>query len=278
MNHRKQKMNGFILSLWTAGCLFSGTCLSAAAQTQTGCCASSEPNHTSPVREIQAILDRMHQTAQTVSSLQADLNYLFTQDPELLDAKTLRLGTLFYQKGTGGSSSHLRISFDTLRQDDEPPQSRPEHYLFDGVWLSKIDVSLETIDRYQKAPADQPIGVFEFISHNFPMVGFTDPIQLQNEFQIEASPAPEDPNQPQHLFLKVRNNSRYKEDYTQMEVWIDQKNWLPVRLTAISVQGDLYDLKWNNLRINEKLPDSVFQIETPPHFRQNIHPLEQEKN
>lgn len=238
---------------------------------------ATDPNETSTTA-VQKILEQMHQTAQTVQTLRADLTYLFVQDPELLDAKTLRQGSLFYSKGTSGSRSHLRISFETLQQDTEAPQTRPEHYLFDGVWLTKIDVLLETIDRYQKTPEDQPVGVFEFISHNFPMVGFTDPQQLQKEFEIIASATPDDPNQPQHLRLNVRNTSRYKDDYSQMEVWIDRTRWLPTRLTAVSVQGDFYDLKWSNLRMNEKIPDSVFQIETPPHFRHNIHPFEQNPN
>lgn len=254
---------GLFLSFLTAGRIAGAACPSPA-----------EPND-SASGLVQTILEQMHRTAQTVQTLQADLTYLFIQDPELLDAKTVRQGKLFYTKGTGGTRSRLRISFDTLQQDEEPPQPRPEHYLFDGVWLTKIDCSLETIDRYQKAPADKPVGVFEFISHNFPMVGFTDPKQLQKEFEIRASAAPEDPNQPQQLSLKVRDSSRYKEDYTQMKVWIDRKLWLPIRLTAESVQGDFYDLKWNNLRMNETISDSVFQIETPPNFRQNTHPLEE---
>ncbi|HOK66474.1 MAG TPA: hypothetical protein PK054_02350 [Anaerohalosphaeraceae bacterium] len=268
-------MKNLCFQLWIFGILLPiGTVLAAAG---TDCPSSADPNNAS-FRTVEKILSQMHQTAQTIQTLRADLTYLFVQDPELLDSKTLRRGTLFYTKGTGSSRSRLRLSFDTLQQDEEPPQPRPEHYLFDGVWLTKIDWALETIDRYQKAPADKPVGVFEFISHNFPMVGFTDPRDLENEFEITASPAPEDPNQPQHLALKVRNTSRYKEDYTQMEVWIDRKNWLPIRLTAVSVQGDFYDLKWNNLRINETIADTVFQIETPPNFRQNTHPLEQKSN
>jgi hypothetical protein len=248
----------------------------AASPTESSCAAPTEPNNPSANTAVQAILDRMHQTAQTIQSLRADLVYLFIQDPELLEAKTLRQGVLYYTKSTGTSRPCLRISFDTIQQDEEAAQSRPEHYLFDGVWLTKIDIALETVDRYQKAPVDKPVGVFDFISHNFPMVGFTDPQKLKNEFEISALPAPEDPNQPQQLLLKVRPDSCYKNDYTQMQVWIDRKNWLPIRLTAVSVQGDFYDLRWNNLRLNEKIPDAVFQIEIPSHFHQNIHPLEPE--
>lgn len=246
----------------------------AASLRESSCTSPAEPNSPSASTTVQAILDRMHQAAQTIQSLRADLVYLFIQDPELLEAKTLRQGVLYYTKSSGTSRPCLRISFDTIQQDEEAAQRRPEHYLFDGVWLTKIDAALETVDRYQKAPADKPVGVFDFISHNFPMVGFTDPQKLKNEFEISALPAPADPNQPQQLLLKVRPDSCYKNDYTQMQVWIDRKRWLPIRLTAVSVQGDFYDLRWNNLRLNEKIPDTVFQIEIPSHFHQNIHPLE----
>lgn len=240
------------------------------------CCAgpdSTEPYRTATgVLTVKQILDEMHKAAQTLISLQADVDYLFIQDPELLEARSVRQGTLYYSKGT--PRSNLRISFHTVQQDEEEPQSRPEHYLFDGVWLTKIDWAMETVDLYQKAPADQPVGVFDFISHNFPMVGFTDPQKLEKEFYISVSPVPAEPNELQHLFLKVREDSIYKDDYTKIEVWVNRRTWLPVRLTAVSVQGDFLDLKWHDLRTNEPIQPEVFRIEIPAHFRKNTHPLE----
>ena len=214
----------------------------------------------------------MHNAAQSLNSFQAKLDYLFIQDPELLDAKTLRRGVVYYSKG---KPSHLRISFNTVQQDEETPELRPEHYLFDGVWLTKIDTALETIDVYQKAPTDHPVGVFDFISHNFPMVGFTDPKKLEKEFHITLAPATSaDPNDSRHLILDVRDDSLYKDDYTKIEVWMNNRTWLPMRLTAVSVQGDFYDLKWHNLWINKKISEDAFNIETPADFRKNVYPLE----
>ncbi len=259
------------LAMLTAGQGSLSTCRGA-------CCTSTdkaEPNAIcSPAAmTVQQILDQMHKSAQTLTSLQADLDYLFIQDPQLLEARTTRQGILYYCKGT--DKSNLRITFRTVQQDQEEPQIRPEHYLFDGVWLTKIDSALETVDLYQKAPADQPVGVFDFISHNFPMVGFTDPKKLEKEFVISVSDVPAEPNQPQHLMLEVRPDSIYKDDYTKIEVWVNRITWLPVRLTAVSVQGDFYDLKWHHLRTNEPIPQEVFNIEIPAHFRKNTHPLEQ---
>jgi hypothetical protein len=242
------------------------------------CCTNpdkAEPNAvcSQAAMTVEQILDQMHKSAQTLTSLQADLEYLFIQDPELLEARTTRLGILYYCKGT--DKSNLRISFRTVQQDQEEPQIRPEHYLFDGVWLTKIDHAMETVDLYQKAPADKPAGVFDFISHNFPMVGFTDPKKLEKEFVISVSRVPAEPNQPQHLMLEVRPDSIYKDDYTKIEVWVNRTIWLPIRLTAVSVQGDFYDLKWHHLRTNEPIPQEIFNIEIPAQFRKNTHPLEQ---
>jgi hypothetical protein len=242
------------------------------------CCTGpdkAEPNahDSTAATTVQQILEQMHKSAQTLTSLQADLEYLFIQDPELLEARTTRLGVLYYTKG--GEKSNLRITFRTVQQDQEEPQVRPEHYLFDGVWLTKIDNAMETVDFYQKAPADKPVGVFDFISHNFPMVGFTDPKKLEKEFVISLRQVPAEPNQPQHLMLEVRPDSLYKDDYTKIEVWVNRQTWLPIRLTAVSVQGDFYDLKWHHLRINEPIPQEVFNIEIPAQFRKNTHPLEQ---
>lgn len=267
----KQKYHIFMaMILW-------GIAYSSVSSCTTACCQSHEaadPNHTAKSEEtiMDRILDQMHNAAQAITSLRADLDYLFIQDPELLEARTFRQGVLYYSKGD--QKSHLRITFNTIRQDEEDPEIRPEHYLFDGVWLTKIDTSLETIDLYQKAPADQPVGVFEFISHNFPMVGFTDPKKLEKEFEISVESVSSDPNEPHHLSLDMREDSIYKEDYKKIEVWVSRRTWMPERLTAVSVQGDLYELKWHNLKINEKIPEDVFRIETPAHFAKNVHSLE----
>ncbi len=259
-----------------------GTALVATGHSNLPCLASSccqKPNSTkpadgaeSPAESLDQILNKMAHSVASLNSLQADVQYLFIQDPELLDARTLRKGILYYSKKD--QKSLLRISFNTVQQDDEDPQLRPEHYLFDGVWLTKIDTEMETIDLYQKAPADQPVGVFEFISHNFPMVGFTDPKKLEKEFEISLEASEKDPNQPYHLSLNVREDSMYKEDYTEIEVWVSPRTWLPERLIAISVQGDIYELEWHNPQINKTIAPDFFTVETPAHFRKNVHSLE----
>jgi len=232
---------------------------------------AQSPSPTDKTMPLSDILEKMQEAASRLKTLSADMDYLYIQDPELIDAKTLRKGKLYYKEGE--EESGLLISFLTSQQDGGEVQKRPEYFIFDGVWLTKIDMKLETVDRYQKAPEDNPVGVFEFISHNFPMVGFTEPNNLEKEFIISV---PE--NQPAdstHLHLTVKEDSVYRDDYRELDVWVDNQTWLPNRLTAWSTQGDFYDLKWTGIKINKKLENDVFTVETPDYFRKNTHPLQE---
>ena len=235
--------------------------------------ASGQENRPDPnqvtTRSLPQILSKMQAAANGLKTLSADMEYLYIQDPDLIDARTLRKGKIYYKDGS--KDSKLLMSFLTTQQDEGPIERQPEYFIFDGVWLTKIDMKLETVDRYQKAPEDHPVGVFEFISHNFPMVGFSEPNKLQEQFEITL--AKDQTPDSTHLHLKVKKDSIYKDDYTKIDVWVNNQTWLPTRLTAWSTQGDFYDLKWTDIKINKKLENNVFTVETPAYFRKNTHLL-----
>lgn len=238
----------------------------------------SEPNASTidPNSPLGQLLDKINAVAKNLKSCQAQMEYLFIQEPELLDSRTLRKGTLYYQKTDKGSV--VRINLDTVKQDDGQEQSKKEHYLFDGVWLTKIDYTLRQIDQYQQVPADKPADVFEYISHNFPIVGFTGTEILEKEFEISLVPGKEDEKDQKHLLLKVRPNSVYKDDYKQIDLWIDGKLFLPIRMVSLSVQGDIYDLRLTKPELNKTLSEKTFAIDAPDDFSKSVKTLEQKTN
>jgi outer membrane lipoprotein-sorting protein len=224
-----------------------------------------------PDEKLQNILAKIVDATRHLQTCQARLSYLFIQDPELLASRTLRTGMLFYTNG--GEQSRLRIQFVDLKQDDFEPEQRREEYLFDGVWLTRIDFKLKQIDRFQQAPEDKPIDVFDLVSHNFPLVGFSETEKLQNEFDISLKDKESDPNKPVCLLLKVKKDSKFHKEYEKIDFWIDPATYLPHRLLAYAVGGDLYDITFSDVQTNKKLENSVFTVETPADFRKNIEPL-----
>lgn len=131
----------------------------------------TDPNAIDPASPLGQLLEKINHAAKELKSCKATVDYLFIHEPELLDSRTIRKGTLLYQKTDKGSK--MRLNFDTVKQDDGDEQKKQEQYFFDGVWLTKIDFTLRQIDQYQQAPVDKPVEVFDYISHNFPIVGFS---------------------------------------------------------------------------------------------------------
>ena len=240
------------------------------SQTDPNKCPAKK--QTTEVNEINDILSRLNESAARLKSYQAEIRYLFIQDPELLDSQTLRKGRLFYKKDRAGSK--LRVNFDTMKQDDADEEKYVEDFIFDGVWLTKIDFQLEKVDFYQQAEEEKPIDVFEFISHRFPMLGFTKTQHLDKQFEITLI-IQKQPNSSNliGLHLKIKKDSTYKDDYKTINVWIDNETFLPAKLLAASTQGDIFDIQLLDAEVNKNLKNAVFKLETPQHFSKNRTPL-----
>lgn len=243
------------------------------------CCASTQNASAQPADPnsdpLKVILDHLQKNAAELTSCTAKIEYLIIQDPDLLDSHTLRKGTMSYLKSNG--LSRVLLKFYTLKQDDFDEQKRPETYLFDGVWLTKIDYALKQADIYQQAPEDKPLDAFDFISHHFPLVGFSGSKNFEKDFEVSLiqPAASENPNLA-HLLLNVREESRYSKDYKKIDFWIDKKLYLPHRVLALSTQGDIYDIRFLDIQTNKKLEKSVFVVEIPKDFAKNIESLNQE--
>ena len=259
-------------------------CLSPFAWSAASCCTKSKSKPPEPVvqdkqkteqndGEIDEILSKMNHAAKQLKSCQANLSYLFIQDPDLLDSKTLRNGVLYYQKKEG--RSQLRIRFDDIKQEDFEPENCRQEYLFDGVWLTRIDFKLKQTDLYQKAPEDKPIDVFELISSIFPLIGFSNIDQLRKDFDIRLPENPDESDKSIKLLLSVKKGSRYEKEYKKIDFRVASDTYMPEQIVAYSSQGDIHDIKFKEFEINKKLKKAVFTIETPSDFRKNIERLEE---
>lgn len=223
---------------------------------------------------VERILSDLRKAADSLRSYRAEIEYLFIQDPELINSTTLQKGMLYYVKND--KASKLKIDFQIMQQEDEEPEKRIQQFLFDGVWLTKIDYQTKTVDYYQKRPKNDPVDVFEYISHNFPMIGFAETDRLPKEFEISLpDDDPADPNALVHLHLKVKKNSIYKDDYKYIDFWVDPNIFLPARLIAVSTEDDIYQIDLKRPSLNKQLKDSVFQVDPPQNFTKYFHELKQ---
>ncbi|MHC4925981.1 MAG: LolA family protein [Planctomycetota bacterium] len=238
---------------------------------ETTCEAPEDPNTVDA--HLSQIFANIKSATEALKTCETEITYLFIQDPELLDSRNLRTGMLYYRKG---DKSELRIRFETLKQDDFEAQKRIEDYYFDGVWLIHVDHKLEQINEYQQAPEGKPVGIFELINRQFPLIGFSGVETLQKDFDIAIAKNGDNKSKSTiQLLLTVKKDSEYSKEYTKIDFWIDRATFLPSRIKAYKTQDDVNDIRFSGTKINKNLKKAVFKIETPAHFRKNRKPLKQ---
>ena len=252
---------GLGLLLAAMGTCWAGGCLASLGHRQ---------HKVADVNSLDSALKQLTRKTAELKSYQCRIEYLFSQP--LFESQTLRTGRLYYQKC--GGKSKLRINFQTLKQDDENQQKHIEHYIFDGVWLTRIDYQIRQVTKKQLAEPNQPVDAFELVSENFPIIGFNKIEDLKKQFEIELVEQKQgEPNDFIHLHLKVRPDSIYSSDYTSIDFWIDRKLYLPAKIVAVSTEEDIYQVGFLDAVVNEEIDKEVFEFKVPEGFGMEIIPL-----
>lgn len=230
---------------------------------------------------LDEVLGRLNESAANLKTYQCRIEYLFQQP--LFDSQTLRTGKMYYLRNA--EDSLLRINFETIQQDEQPQEKYIEQYVFDGVWLTRIDYQLKQIKMYQLIdPNDlsenQSIDAFDLITEHLPIVGFTRTDKLKKDFDIELiETKTSDADAPAKLQMKVKPDSIYAENYTSIDFVIDKKFSLPASITAFSVEDDFYQFKFIEPKVNEKLDREIFELKIPDGFPPpEINPLQKKSD
>lgn len=227
---------------------------------------------------VDVVLNQMSRKTKQLKFYEARVEYKTIQP--LFESTTLRKGALYYSKTAG--KSKLRVNFETLKQDDEREQQFREEFIFDGVWLTQIDYQNKHVRMRQMTEPNKPVDAFELAGRNLPIVGFVKIEDLKKQFEIKLieQQGGEQENFIQ-LHLKVKPDSKYKEQYTSIDFWIDRKLYLPAKIVAIStepadvpsIKKDSYQIKLLKPKINKKMDESLFDFKVPKGFGREIIPL-----
>jgi outer membrane lipoprotein-sorting protein len=215
--------------------------------------------------QLDGTLEKLSERAQTLQSYQCDLEYLFSQP--LFDSQTLRMGKMYYLRD--GRDSMLRIDFNTEKQDEEPAVEYIENWVFDGIWLTRVNHELKQVKMYQlidpnEFDPNESVDAFDLITEYLPIVGFTKTERLEEEFNIELAEGKS--GAPIELNMKVKPESIYADDYTSIDFSIDRKLYLPVSVTAYSTEEDIYQFRFIEPKVNEGLERKTFKLDIPKDF------------
>lgn len=225
---------------------------------------AQEPQKIEP-NSVDTVLKQLNEKASELKSYEGQIEYKYIQP--LLESESLRKGILYYARFDGKSG--LRINFETLKQEDEEEQKYIEHYIFDGRWLTQINYQIKAVKRYELAEPNKPVDAFDVASRNLPIIGFAKIEDLKKQFEIKLVEQEKDKPQDSNfigLHLKVRPDSIYKDDYIWLDFRIDKKLGLPAKVVALSVEEDIYEIKFLKPKVNKGIDKKVFEFKIPEGF------------
>ncbi len=241
-----------------------------------GCSAkttSVEPKE-KQANPVDVVLNQLSRRTKQLKFYEARVEYKVIQP--VFESTTLRKGALYYAKS--GRKSKLRADFKTLKQDDEKEQIYREEFIFDGVWLTRINYRIKQVTMHQLAEPNKPVDAFELAGRNLPIVGFAKIEDLKKQFDIKLVQQDGEQAEDIHLNLKVKSDSIYKDDYVSIDFWIDKKLGLPARINAVSTEQDIYLIKLLKPKVNKQMEQSIFDFKVPKGFGKEIIPLKKNKN
>jgi len=260
--HRLALLMGFALSLPAAGLAH------AAEPPSNGPCCSVKAQD---VNEVEAAIRSLQERAAGLKSYRARIDYVVKQP--LLESQQRRKGVLYYARSDERSS--LRIDFQTLQQDEEKEQRYVEQFLFDGVYLWHIDHQTERVERRQLTEPNKPIDAFALASRHVPVLGFSKIGDLHKQFEVTLVPEPKGTESTaQHLHLKVKPQSVYKDDYVTIDFWIDKKAGLPAKVVAATTEEEIHEIRLIDPKVNAEMEDKTFQVYVPKGFSVDVIPLD----
>jgi len=266
---RNAVVGGIILALSVMASLSGGQCCPAPG---AEACGSAQTN---AAETVQTILKKLQNKANELTSYQCKLDYVFRQP--LLESQTRQKGTLQYAKFE--DRSYLRIDFRTMQQDEEAEQAYRQQFLFDGVWLWHIDYPIKNAEGRQITEPNQPADAFALASRRVPVLGFSQVEELEKQFAIELVKQEQPETTPyHHLHMKVLPESVYKDDYVTIDFWIDKKLTLPARVTAVTTEQDVCEIKLLTPQVNQDIDKAAFAVKVPEDFAVQTIPLEKDKS
>ncbi len=236
--------------------------LSALADAPSTSAPAAPAVATSGNAAVDSILDRLEAKGQAIKGISTNVTYNDVRF-EPVEEKIVKKGELLFLRGN--PSSKFLIRFDeTIAGGVKRP--KPEYYLFDGRWMTERNDATKQIIRREVVREGQSIDPFKLKKGPFPLpFGQRRADMIENFLITLLPPRPDDPPNTDHLHCEPRPESEFAPEYRRVDMFIDKKLELPVRIEIERKSDDsVIDARFENLDPAAAPAESRFQIETPP--------------
>jgi len=193
--------------------------------------------------DLERVLSDMDKAAASFRTAQAD--FVWDQFSKVVNDHDLQKGTVYYR----------RLSKEVQMAADITDPSK-KYVLFSG---GKVDVYQPDIEQVTEYNAGKNKAEFE----SFLVLGFgRSGHDLQKSFDVRFS-GNENINGVNAAKLELAPKAaRVRNMFSQIILWIDPARGISVQQQFLEPSGDYRLAKYSNIKVNEKLSDSVFKLKT----------------
>ena len=226
-----------------------------------GANVSTQPTTQSAARpaDVDDILDALEAAGREHAQIAADVRYHVHQ--RMTGDSELRTGRVKYQRHTETTPARFHIGFDTLKQGKGPILNDKVEYGFDGRWVTVAKHRIKQMTRYEVAAEGENIDAFKLGKGPFPLPFGQEAAVMREYFTITTRPAgPSDPPGTHYLLLIPREQHRESLAFTRLEMWIDRRRSLPVKIVSRDKNRNVTTVTFADIRTDATFSQNDFRL------------------
>lgn len=217
------------------------------------------------LKDLEAAGDKYH-------TIKADLDYQIV-NPVLGDSEQ-RTGWVAYSKGDKKTPTRFRVSFETLKLGAGAKTKEKVDYAFDGQWLTVAKHKIKNITLYQLAAEGEKVEALKIGKGPFPLPFGQSAAEMVKYFNPTTRP-PVDSDPKNTIYLRLTTRPEHLRDLptTRMEMWIDAKTNLPVKLKSRDKNRNTTTVSFKDIQTNKAVDEDVFRVQRPIGYEVIRRPL-----
>jgi outer membrane lipoprotein-sorting protein len=194
---------------------------------------------------LDQVFAKMDEVAKTLRSVQSDIDR--THVTILVNDKDVSSGKFYYVRQGKEPRVRLDLTKPAIQQ-----------LLIDK---GKLQIYTPNLKQVQEASLGQHQDKVEM----FMALGFGQSSQdLKKNFAVSVGPDEVvEGRKTTVLELKPNNSSMFKS----VQMWMDQQKWVSIQIKTTESSGDYLNLKFYNIKINPRIPESTFILKLPSDVR-----------
>ena len=167
----------------------------------------------------------------------------------------------FLLQNLPGGGGRVRVTFIERIEGVRIYNEKHEYTLSGGMLVDRDYDKKTEVDRQIAKPGER-INLLKLGQGPFPLPIGQDPAEVHQQFDVTLVPAAkDDPPDTIHIALKPAPNTDMAARFSKIDVWVDRKAVMPVRITSTDAAGERVETTdLTNIHLNQGLSDADFAL------------------